>query len=220
MIDDTTTTQRVTVSRRTVMRAAAWSVPVIAVAAAVPLASASIEMVCPETPPGSEWETALEFGTLSAAGYTGWLNDALFVSDKDATLYATGTIFRTQTTFEAVAGTTYDFTLESGGVWASAGGRPTAQQDYIHGGQNVTISMGGVQALQLSTRPDASGLPGTQIPMSNNQVIFNPFAFSYAATATGPVTIVFRYILAGVSQTAGHQGNDRIDIQNLTITCV
>ena len=94
------------ISRRTLAKASAWAVPVLAVAAAAPAhaTSTDVEIPCPDNVfPGSGWVTTFG-GSTNSAG-TRWNGETISVIT-DADDDKTGLITTTNT-FQAVAGRTY-----------------------------------------------------------------------------------------------------------------
>lgn len=206
------------VERRALLKAAAWSAPVIAVAIATPLAAASeTALVCDPAANGSPltvshgtWATTSgtlktdenETGWYGTNGFRTWDNNAS--DSEDAVVTATFT-------FQALKGATYDIgaTVEVG---------PGGGQGGISK-QNVWIdivSSAGEQ--KLTAVHTSNGVPyPDDIPGYTTQYTWSaapvPYSTTFVAATTETVTLRYRFTLLPTTRV-----NDDIWVNNLTVS--
>ncbi|MGC0371050.1 hypothetical protein [Microbacterium sp. SLBN-111] len=101
-------------TRRTIVKGAAWSVPAVAVAIAAPTASASDTSTCPSLPVPGAWVTSTS-GTGNSA-FAGWNNTTrtedgfTFIRDSDSS--STPYVYTISTFVDLEAGRSYLFRLD------------------------------------------------------------------------------------------------------------
>lgn len=155
MTDDRTTISRAPISRRTVVTSAAWSIPLIAVAAAAPLAAASVGGADLASTLGTPVDTVFD---------TGFGPILTFSMPTQLTIANNGTI-------DSVAGTTatlaYDgwlwaLTPSGTGVTASGtAGSLVLTLPAITAGSSLTIDLG------VALQPDAAFETSEWVPIYN-----------------------------------------------------
>jgi hypothetical protein len=184
------------VPRRSIMMGAAWSIPVIALAVATPMAAASEPaFVCPVVPDTSQWTGPVVTSGSFTNGVHEW-NAGFWTNTSDAAPGASLNYYL-EFPYQQVAGHTYTFAASLRGSGVGPGAAV------------LGASAGGMTGYFGST---AGGTPNT-IPIDNN---FNPIAWSYTATTTSLTT--FRYSLGFGDVFAGEQNYD-LTVTIPQITC-
>lgn len=221
MNDSTDNKPDTNLSRRTLVKAAAWSVPVISVAVAAPAAAGS--STCPALSLGEWPATSPVSGTLGN-GTNGWNlatgpGTGYYQSQKDNGSYGWGApqaMVSTSTTFEAVAGTTYTFT------YTAVAGYGNNRRNYS-GPQRVELVVDGQVIWTGNTRPEVPEFPGgSPIPIANyySQTTPATYAAVFTATSGGTKTVEYRFTMPGAALSANPSGaNDDIWISVPQITC-
>lgn len=206
--------------RRTILRAGAWSVPVIATAIATPLAAASTTAAScdpadngtPLTINAGSWSTTSgalksdenQTGWYGTNGFRSWDNNAS--TTQDAVVTATFT-------FAARAGATYTI---SATVQVGAGNSPIGVNR-----QNVwvdVVSSAGAQKLTAVHTSDGNPYPDdiadhtTQYTWDSTPL---PYSTNFVAPVSETVTLRYRFTLLPTADV-----NDDIWINNLAVTQV
>jgi hypothetical protein len=182
------------VQRRTVIKGAAWSVPVIAAAIAVPAHAASANPPCATLPTGQVGWTLtdpLSGRGQSAGAVNSWrtvdgqlgfrqYNDNFYRRTNPA---AVNYVTRLRATFDAVAGTEYVFTFRL------LGNSANSPENIV---STMGVVVGGATLQTFSTQPAAA--PGTQVPMGpvNATTGSQVYTVSWTAPTSGMTT--FDYI--------------------------
>lgn len=201
-----------TVGRRTIVAGAAWTVPIVAAATVAPLATAS--PICPTLPPISTWARQVPVsGTIVAgsAGYrTGPRGEELYVTAEGAP--GTGNVvLRFSTTFNAVAGTTYNFNFSYGSNYGNLD-QPTSTRAAVR----LDVGPAPTTLFNGSSRPLAGNttLPNNPNSTYTNYGSSNP---AYTATTSGPITVAYVFVMTGTSATQFR--TDDIAVTRPVITC-
>lgn len=200
-------------TRRTVLRAAAWSLPVVAAAVATPLTAASTPALpaCAFLPTvsaawtledprsGRNQDAGANNSWRTVDGRLGYrqYNDNFYrVTNAAAVDYVSAIT----ATFDAVEGVTYVFTFFLLGNVAAA-------QTQIVTTMDVTI--GGTSQQRFSTKPAQSA--GTQVPMGpvNATTGSQQFSVTWIAPTSGPTTFEYVWTMPPVAAT-GITYNDDI----------
>ena len=187
------------ISRRTVVRGAAWSVPVIAVAAQAPAFAAS---VCAQVPLDGWTFVVAPANTLSTGGVTGLITDAtrgqMYLSEKDNTALAQVTITGTRS-LVLVAGRAYTFTYTVRSRFA--GGVPRLSS----GNQFLRVQLAGVVDQRwvksnLGTNLVLDGQVYTALSSASDTNVYETFSFAFTPTAaqTTP-TLTYTFTLPGTA---------------------
>jgi len=194
------------ISRRTLVKGAAWSVPVIAAAVSAPLASAST-VACPDISQPAVW------GPFEVASGTpgGRQEDILapnffeFWSENGDTA-TTVAVIRKRTTIAVQAGKTYTFTFQADmnyGKWDITQAVPSA----------IALNVNGTQIWQAQSRTGA--LPvwsGGSAPHN-----YGTYTATFTATTTGTVPVDINFAMGTKPNPA--LANDDIRISTPIITC-
>lgn len=189
------------VQRRTIVQGAAWTIPVVAVAVAAPLAAASVQP-CPTLAPVSDWVYDTP-GGLIGSGATNTNNQLVFTAEAAST----DAYEFFDTTFDAVAGETYTFSYQAFG---SLGDQTRTTSQRIA----ARVSFNGTQA---------GPTIGTVTPeYGEEQISMDPNAPSthtvtWTATTSGPVVLRFLFIIN--ARDAGKTHNDNLVVRNPMLTC-
>lgn len=208
--DDIDRDERGAVRRRALVEGAAWTIPVIAAAAAAPLAAASgeIPVPCPAVP-ASGWSVTVESGQIINADVPGifvhqWVGDRWYNSS-DANTVQTTRVRTVSPSFPTIAGKTYTFTFTSDVQFGSPN-FGLSQMGWFGAGVN------GQFLLDRTTRAYPNGIGTTGAP------IRSAFSFTWTAATTGPAS--FFYVLDLYPRFAGLPVNDDTNFSVPTITCV
>lgn len=205
-------------SRRTLIIAGAWSVPVIALASATPAFAASNDgSTCPKGPVTVLRGTSGISGTLLASqtGYTGWLPvgpsgnaKGSYVGDPTVAGFTSGA--DTATREQVVITASYSFTAVANASYAVAfsvvGGygsynnstsyseRQSLDVDAIRGGSTTSLKKVSLVHTNTVRRTDADMKNGgyTLFAPSAGQ---QPYTATYLATAAGTVTIRYTFTM-------------------------
>lgn len=203
---DNQTSNQTGTTRRSVVRGAAWSVPVVAAAAAAPAFAAS-PIPCPVVPPGSTWNvtTSGTLGRDTTGGYT-WDGASWSVYRDNGSTSATLTFTTTpQAPVAVVPGATYQVSFSF--FWGYGNGNPNQST-----GGTFDVLFNGQSVKSLATRTAAvdanAGTNGVQ-PGTTTQT----FTYVVPAGQTS-MTIAYRYILQARTQ----QSNDDIVVGPLQFT--
>ncbi|VXB73763.1 conserved hypothetical protein [Microbacterium sp. 8M] len=199
------------VSRRTLVRGAAWSVPVIAVAAATPLAAASVVTPCAEIPAESTWitQSPVSGGLTGAANLNGWGGTGLqpqqsnvFVSLRDNASTTSPVTVRTSTTITiGKPNTTVTFVLN--GLAQHGGLQQQPVPTRASTVQFVDIAIDGNLVAKFSTYADQT--PGaTQLPIrtATNSYPWGTYNFSYFFPTAGTHTLTYDFHLPAATPTS------------------
>lgn len=179
-------------------RAAAWSVPVIAVAPAAPAFAAS---PCTFSwPNGSGWTTVASGSPKTGSTLPGWRpGGQSFWAYLDGSTAGNGIHTSTSPTVQWDVGRTYYFTVTI--KWGYGNGSAGASV-----GAEFRIRMGGTTVLDLTTRTEAVGsTPGTRT-----------YSFSY--TPTQPTGTIEYRAVAYRTQSSGRTGSDDWEVSNPVVT--
>ncbi|AZZ56657.1 hypothetical protein [Rathayibacter iranicus] len=192
------------VHRRTIVKGAAWTVPVVAVAMATPAAAASEAFVCPTVPASSGWTKPVTSGTSTGPGVYEWSTDGTeWQNTKDSTK-ADSFSYYIEFSFKGVAGHSYTFNWSA----YASGARNTAN----YAAYDVTI--GGNQVYTASTDGNYGGGASFIDPNTKARV-----SASKTFTPTTDGTYTFRYTVR-LSQLASTQdANHDVWIKMPTLTC-
>lgn len=207
------------------MRAAAWSVPVIAAAIATPLAAASTPaFVCPNISNSSLWTVTSPVSGALGNGSNRWNTTLtpgvhLFQSEADNRTQGWGAAYATSltaTTFEAVAGATYTFAFT---VRAGYGNNQMSRS----GPQRISVIVGGQTLWTGNTRASVPEFPGgVQLPIANNvaNVTAQTYTVNFTAPTSGPTAFQYQFVVPGAAISANPAGaNDDIWISIPTTAC-
>ncbi|GGM61577.1 hypothetical protein [Microbacterium saperdae] len=200
-------------TRRTVVRAAAWSLPVIAAAVATPLTAASTAALpacafLPATSAAWALEDPRSGRNQDAGANNSWrtvdgrlgyrqYNDNFYrVTNAAAVDYVSAIT----ATFDAVAGVTYVFTFSLLGNLAAATTQVVTTMD---------VAVGGIRQQRFSTKPAQSA--GTQVPIGpvNATTGSQQFSLTWIAPSSGPTTFEYIWTMPPVAAT-GITYNDDI----------
>ncbi|PPF94244.1 hypothetical protein C5E13_18460 [Pseudoclavibacter sp. RFBI4] len=201
-------------SRRTIVASAAWSIPVVAMAAAAPVAAASTT-VCPTLPALSTWTRQFPVSGTPGLGSAGTRNGArgeeLYVT-AEAAPNTGNLVIRFSTTMNVVAGTTYNFNFSYGSNYGNFN-QATSTRAAVRldvGPNPTTIFNGSSRALAGNTTlPNNTGNPYTNYGNSNP---------SFTATTTGSITVAYVFVMTPTTPT-GTVRTDDIAITRPIITC-
>lgn len=190
-------------ARRTLVKGAAWSVPVVSLAVATPAAAASNSFVCPTVPASSGWTSPSGFdGDSSGTGKYEWSKDGTqWNSSKDATR-SNYFSYYIEFSFQGVAGHSYTFN------WSAYANGPGNNISYAA----YDVLIGGSKVYMASTDSKAGGAfidPNTTTPV----------AASYTFTPTTDGTYTFRYRIRLSHLTAVQIANHNVQIKMPTLTC-
>lgn len=197
------------VNRRTMVRGAAWTVPVIAVAVNAPAFAVS-PIPCPSMPVGTTWNTTVPNGTLadSSTGNYGWTSNNRFNNYVDNGSTSQPVTIESTTTIPVVPGATYSISF--GFFWGYGDGDQAASTQGT-----FSVLFNGVTQKSLTTRTPAvdanAGTVGVQ-PGSTTQ------SFTYVVPAgTTSLTVTYRWVMTPRTLAS----NDDIIVDNLTFnSCV
>ncbi|MBF4549478.1 hypothetical protein [Pseudoclavibacter sp. VKM Ac-2888] len=201
-------------SRRTIVAGAAWSIPVVAMAAAAPLAAASTT-VCPTLPALSTWTRQFPVSGTPGLGSAGTRNgsrgEELFVTAEAAP--DTGNlVIRFSTTMNVVAGRTYNFNFSYGSNYGNlqqaTSTRAAVRLDV--GPAPTTLFNGSSRALAGNTT-----IPNNPSTTYTNYGSSNP---AYTATTTGSITVAYVFVMTATNTTTAARTDD-IGITRPIITC-
>jgi hypothetical protein len=212
-------------TRRTVVRSAAWSIPVIAAAIAAPREGASTPaFICPDISDSSLWTVASLVSGALGNGSNRWNTTLtpgvhLFQSEADNHVQGWGAPYappRTATTFEAVAGATYTFVFT---VRAGYGNNQMSRSRP----QRVSVLVGGQTLWTGNTRASVPEFPGgAQLPIANNvtTVTAQTYSVNFTAPTSGPTVFQYQFVVPGAAISANPAGaNDDIWISIPTTAC-
>ncbi|WP_181026642.1 hypothetical protein [Rathayibacter rathayi] len=189
--------------RRTIMKGAAWTVPVVAVSVATPAAAASTPFVCPTVPASSDWTGPAGItGSTSGTGSYQW-NKNEWENTKDATT-ANSLSYYIEFSFKGVAGHNYIFNWSA---YANGIGNNVSYVAYdtiINGTTVNTASTDGNAGAGVSYLD-----PTTQTPTSA----------SYTFTPTADGTYTFRYRIRLSQLNSKQIANHNVAIKMPTLTC-
>lgn len=200
-----------TPTRRTIVKGAAWTIPVLALATQTPAAAASA-VVCPSVPGGAGWVTGNpQTGSLTAAaglngwGGTGYNNGAgqsnVFVSLRDNAGTTDPATVSTSVSLPFQAGGIYTFTIQVLSQHGDLTQRPVPTRASTV--QTLDISLGGTQLEFFSTYADVTGGTQTVIRNSTSSYPWQTYTYTYYATTSGLQTLSYLFTLPphiGVSQ--------------------
>ena len=180
-------------TRRTLVRGAAWSVPVVSLAAAAPAFAAS-PITCPIVPPSDLWTTTTTgtLGTFSSGGFA-WENGSWIVYRDNGSTADPLTFTSTSPAMTVVPGATYEVSFPF--WWGYGNGNVNSST-----AGTFDVLFNGASQKSLTTRTpavDANAAAAGSQPGSTTQ------NFSYVVPAgTTSVTIVYRYVLTPRSRSA------------------
>lgn len=190
-------------ARRTLVKGAAWSIPVVSVAIATPAAAASDSFVCPTVPKSSVWTGASGFdGDSSGKGEYGWTSDgASWYNTKDATR-SNYFSYYIEFPFKGVAGHNYNFN------WSAFSNGPGNDVSYVA----YDVLIGGGKVYTASSDAGAGGAfidPNTAAPVSASA--------TFTPETDGNYT--FRYRIRLSHLTNAQNANHNVQIKMPTLTC-
>jgi hypothetical protein len=198
-----------TATRRSLVRGAAWAVPVVAAAVAAPAVAASTA-TCPVINQADQWTLwehynaapgQARFSTHPTPLPDGSPRTIIITSTENITpnnsnLYAE---VRWTAQMDVVAGTTYTFTF-----LASAGyGNNNATQSRA---AFSTFRIDGETQATFSTR--SADFPGIQLPIGS----WTEYSFNYTPTTTGTIPVMFSIILPDRKGTEVAQDDIRYEL--------
>lgn len=192
------------VHRRTIVKGAAWTVPVVAVAMATPAAAASEAFVCPTVPASTGWTGASGItGSTAGGGYYRWSDDKTeWVNTKDAT-QTSSLSYYIEFSFKGVAGHTYNFN------WSAYANGAANNVSYVA----YDVAIGGTKIYSAST----DGNAGTTGYLDPNTGTTTTASHSFTPTTDG--TYTFRYTVRLSQLTANQIANHNVVIKMPTLTC-
>ncbi|MFE7019923.1 hypothetical protein [Microbacterium sp. NPDC057650] len=204
--------------RRTVIRGAAWAVPVIAVAVAAPATAASA-FTCPPVSAAAEWAVAIPArdtsGEFTTSGNAAWVSidgRSAWQLSKDNRSATQDAFAETFSEIDMVSGATYTFMIEVAANYLN--NTPPNPGNMNIGGQSIQIRLNGISVQDYTTRAAWSG--GTQISMgTSGSRQWNTFTFTYTATSSGPVAIDYFNRLA-----PGLSNDDILVAMPVLVSCV
>ncbi|MGO2748645.1 MAG: hypothetical protein ACTIA6_01175 [Pseudoclavibacter sp.] len=180
------------IARRSLVKGAAWSVPLIALAAAAPHAAASDEIDCEYYNDFDNWDVVRTGGSFNTnTGVVGWLSGApsVFVIQQDNNSTSSQATLTLSSELATVAGRTYSFDFRI----QSNYGDPANEANWMR----LQI-LAGTQSLYRGTTRNASG-QWTQIPHTNwpvNPIPYQTLSASFVAAQTGFTTITYKVTVA------------------------
>jgi hypothetical protein len=193
------------ISRRTLVKGAAWSVPVIAAATAVPAHAAS-GAVCPNITSPSVWGPfEVASGTPGGRSEDVKGNFFEFWSENGDTA-TTVAVIRKRAMISVQAGTTYTFTFQADmnyGNWDITKAVPSA----------IALVVNGTQIWQAQSRTGV--LPVWPSPTSPHN--YGTYTATFTATTTGTIPVDINFTMGTKPDPA--LANDDIRISTPTITC-
>lgn len=194
-------------ARRTLVKGAAWTIPVVSLAIATPAAAASNSFVCPTVPASSGWTGPSGLnGDSSGTGGYGWTGDgAQWWNTKDATR-SNSFSYYIEFPFKGVAGHSYNFN------WSAFANGPGNGVSYV--AYDVLIGGGQVYSASTDPRSDARGGGAYLNPSTTT-----PVAASATFSPQTDGTYTFRYRIR-LSQLGGTENaNHNVQIKMPTLTC-
>lgn len=161
-----------TPSRATVVKGAAWAIPTIAVAGAVPAFAAS--RPCPSVPSGSQWTTTYSgtLGSTSSGSYAWNAAGTQWSVYRDNGSSANTLTFTTSTTISGLI-VNQTYTMQLSIRWGYGNG--VANQSN---GGSARVNIGGMTRLNRATRTSGDGGLGTSPGVSNYSITFTANATS------------------------------------------
>lgn len=148
-------------TRRSVVRGAAWSVPVVAAATAAPAFAAS-PIPCPVVPPGSRWSaTTVDSGTISTTkndGYA-WGSDGKWTIYRDNGSSTTSVVFSsTSPSFAVRPGSTLNGTFSFYWGYGNGSANASAQGTF----EILFVTAAGATVVGTISRPGTAQATTTQ----------------------------------------------------------
>lgn len=185
--------------RRTIVAGAAWSIPVIAVAAAAPMAAASPP--CPQFASAASW-TASTTGQLrvhSDPTYNNRVggtylalpenNANSFLSVQDRNLQGGTTTVQWSTVFVPVSGTAYTFAFV------------TSTNTALTDSQTLNLRINSTTQWAGITKPTAGG-------PTNNLSGLQTHSFTWTAPSNAAVTFAIAFLVPGVTNNPNRTNDD------------
>ena len=180
------------------MRGAAWSVPVVSLAAAAPAFAAS-PIACPIVPPSGSWTTTTNgtLGSFTSGGFA-WEDDKWVVFRDNGSNAAPLTFTSTSPAMTVVPGATYEISFPF--WWGFGNGNANSST-----AGTFDVLFNNASQKSLTTRTAAAGTPSVWATQN----------FTYVVPAgTTSVTIAYRYVLTPRSLAA----SDDIVVGRLSFT--
>lgn len=199
-------------SRRDILTAGAWSVPVIAFAAAAPSASAS---ACPTLTSEGDWTAIVTSGSfgLPATGAAGWIpNPPRFAVVRDNASTTGPAILTLTANINVVAGRTYAFSFAvRGNLGNSAQGGGSSRQTLdVQAGTSVVYR-------GTTKNPDVNY---SQLPTTGNAEVpseWGVVARSFVAATTGSIPFRYTFTVGARPNAVGSVSDDiRITVPTFT----
>lgn len=214
--DSTVEAQANTVSRRTIVRGAAWSIPVLAVSTAAPAAAASTPPPCPELGAWSVTSSGpgLVNSTLDPVAPSAQLYPAgtslLYRSRADSSTPTAYSIITLLSSLEVTAGKTYFLTFSIVGNYASDSEDRSSRQLF-------RIFVDGTRVFGSSTKANVPEVQIGIVPSSqlDNVSLGQTHTLTYVATATGSVPISLEFHM----RRDGGFANDDIAVSPIQVSC-
>ncbi|AZZ56874.1 hypothetical protein C5E08_13840 [Rathayibacter iranicus] len=192
-------------ARRTLVKGAAWSIPVVSLAVATPAAAASNSFVCPTVPASSGWTGASGLdGDSGGTGDYGWTSDGTsWWNTKDATR-SNYFSYYIEFPFKGVAGHNYNF---SWSAFANGSGNNVSYVAY-----DVLIGGGGVYTASTDPRRD-----GGATYLDPDTATSVPASATFTPQIDGNYTFRYRIRLSHLADT--QYSNHNVQIKMPTLTC-
>jgi hypothetical protein len=175
------------VPRRGVMRGVAWTIPVVAAAAAAPAIAASTP--CPDISTSEGWyregSPLYTGGNVPGGHPIFWPTPTEFHQGDDNTSSTEEAWGFGQINMPVVAGETYTFTF---GVGKTTFTPTDGSPDTDNLGQHLLFTVGGEQLAHFFTRP-----LGDHIQITSELPAYTDFSFSWTAPADAGETTVVRF---------------------------
>ncbi|PPH73264.1 hypothetical protein [Rathayibacter rathayi] len=205
------------VHRRTIVKGAAWTVPVVAVSIATPAAAAS-NTTCPVIAPSDWTKTANDYANASQAeiAAAGTKPQAFKVQSENTAANGSGLYGQLYYTanIKVQKGKTYTFSYSAYGNYGDhnkSTSRVMYSQLNVNGGQIGTI---------LSTRVSEFG--NSQLPIqekSTDTLPWQDYTATYTATEDGTIPVQFQFSIPDKAKNGSQTSSDDIYITLPTITC-
>ncbi|HMR49480.1 MAG TPA: hypothetical protein PKE40_09465 [Arachnia sp.] len=205
------------VGRRTVVRGAAWSVPAIAAATAMPFAAATVQNLCPPFEPGGDTWSAqiIDGGFNTTTGAIGWQPDGSLAFIGDNLNLSPDAHYWTFSSLPVTAGVSYtlSFVIESR---LALGNRRGSTLEFTIGGQYRH------RWYTSDARTYSDGVPSDLVPGAGATLgtwynVPGPISVTWTAAADGQVPLYFDFWAWGREVT--NTSNDDFQITNMSLTC-
>lgn len=203
------------VHRRTIVKGAAWSVPVVAVAIGTPAAAAS-NFTCPVLTAADYTKESNGYAYADSAtiGVQGTKPQAFRVNSDNSSAAGSGAegVIAFTAQMKVVKGKTYTFSYSAYGNYGNFTKEGSRSQYFRLKVDGAKISP------NYGTRTSEFG--DTQLPIqekSTDTLPWKDYTVSYTATADGTVPVRFEFVLP--SKLTGQSANDDVFVTLPTIAC-